>query len=144
MATLHHPHGMTVGVISFGARATQLIWFAGGAGLGFLIPYVFSDLLGLQHDAYYAIYFGLVGVFLGAYIRTTGVSVRDTLSRSLPLTLLAGVIISGLEVLNILRTSPVTPHPSGVYFGFELLWRGVVYGIVDALLLSAFPALVAF
>jgi hypothetical protein len=27
---------------------------------------------------------------------------------------------------------------------FELLWRGVTYGAVDALLLSAFPGLVAF
>jgi hypothetical protein len=36
-----------------------------------------------------------------------------------------------------------TPHPSGGYFVFELLWRGVAYG-VDALLLSVFPGLIAW
>ena len=29
-------------------------------------------------------------------------------------------------------------------FAFEILWRGVIYGIVDALLLSAFPGLIAW
>ncbi len=143
MAVLHAPHGMTVGGLALDARATQIVWFAGGALLGFLIPYLFSSLLGLQHDLYYAIYFALVGLFLTAYVRTTGVSVRETLLRSLPLTLAVGAIIAGLEVMNVLRTSPATAHPAGAYFGFELLWRGLLYGTVDALLLTAFPALVA-
>jgi hypothetical protein len=135
---------MTLGGITLDARAAQFVWFVGGAALGFLIPYVFSSLLGLQHDLYYGIYFALVGLFLTAYVRTTGVSVRDTFTRSLPLTLVLGLIIAGLEVMNILRTSPVTAHPAGAYFGFELVWRGVLYGAVDALLLTAFPAMVAF
>ena len=29
-------------------------------------------------------------------------------------------------------------------FAFEILWRGIIYGIVDALLLSAFPGLIAW
>ena len=144
MAVLRGPHGMTLGRLTLDARSTQLVWFVGGALLGFLIPYLFSSLLGLQHDLYYALYFALVGLFLTAYVRTTGVSVRGTFTRGLPLTVVVGIIIAGLEVTNILRTSPVTAHPTGAYFGFELLWRGALYGTVDALLLSAFPALVAF
>ncbi len=45
--------------------------------------------------------------------------------------------------MSVLRTAPVTPHPGGPYFGFELLWRGVLYGTIDASLLTAFPVMVA-
>ena len=33
--------------------------------------------------------------------------------------------------------------PEGLYAAFEVVWRGAVYGTVDALLLTAFPAVVA-
>jgi hypothetical protein len=47
-------------------------------------------------------------------------------------------------VFNVLNREDSTPHPGGAYFAFEIGWRGVIYGTVDALLLTAFPALVAF
>ena len=37
-----------------------------------------------------------------------------------------------------------TDHPDGWRFGFEILWRGLVYGSVDALTLFVFPAAVAY
>jgi len=36
------------------------------------------------------------------------------------------------------------PHAEGWRFGFEIAWRGMVYGTVDALTLFVFPAAVAF
>ena len=39
--------------------------------------------------------------------------------------------------------TPARPDPHGAYFAFEILWRGVGYGIVDTLLLTAFPCVVA-
>jgi hypothetical protein len=35
-------------------------------------------------------------------------------------------------------------HPSGIFYWFEILWRGVLYGTGDALLLFVFPAMVAY
>ena len=37
-----------------------------------------------------------------------------------------------------------SPHPGGVKFIGALLWRGIVYGAADGLLLSAFPILLVF
>ena len=45
---------------------------------------------------------------------------------------------------NVIANSSATPRPHGAYFTFELLWRGVGYGTVDALLLTAFPCAVAY
>jgi hypothetical protein len=44
----------------------------------------------------------------------------------------------------VVRTEDATARPEGIELAGALLWRGVVYGIVDGLLLSAFPILVVF
>jgi hypothetical protein len=44
----------------------RVAWFACGALLALLVPFLFS-LLKLEHDWYYPIYFAVVGLFLGVY-----------------------------------------------------------------------------
>jgi hypothetical protein len=44
----------------------------------------------------------------------------------------------------VLAREDGTPRPDGAYFLFQLGWRGIAYGVVDALLLTAFPAAIAF
>jgi len=47
-------------------------------------------------------------------------------------------------VFNVINTEHATARPHGLYFVFELLWRGVGYGLIDTLLLTVFPCLVAY
>ena len=35
----------------------HVAWFAAGSALGFAVPWLFSSVLDLQHDLYYAVYF---------------------------------------------------------------------------------------
>src|SRR4051812_37784548 len=42
------------------------------------------------------------------------------------------------------RADGSSPHPGGIEFISALLWRGIVYGAADGLLLSAFPILLVF
>jgi hypothetical protein len=44
----------------------------------------------------------------------------------------------------VIASSDSTTRPHGAYFVFELAWRGVGYGVIDALLLTAFPCAVAY
>jgi hypothetical protein len=55
-----------------------------------------------------------------------------------------GVVLAGALVFNVLNTEHATARPHGLYFLFELLWRGVGYGLIDTLLLTVFPCLVAY
>jgi hypothetical protein len=41
-------------------------------------------------------------------------------------------------------TESSTAHPAGLDFAAAILWRGVVYGAADGVLLSAFPILAVF
>jgi hypothetical protein len=120
----------------------QLGWFAGGAVLGFGIPFIFSSLLELQHDLYYLIYFTAAIGFLAIYVARHDVDIVAFFTRWWPVSLGLGAVVAGFLAFNVLSRD-ATAHPDGAYFVFEIFWRGLTYGIVDALLLTAFPALIA-
>jgi hypothetical protein len=58
--------------------------------------------------------------------------------------LLLGVVFAGLSALIMLGAEDSTRHPDGLEFLGALVWRGLVYGAADGLLLSAFPILAVF
>lgn len=122
---------------------THLIWFGMGVVGGFLVPFVFSSLLGLQHDLYYLIYFAAVGAFLGTYVKQHDIDVVRFLRASIWPSLIIGIPVTAFLIFNVLSRDG-TPRPDGAYLAFEIGWRGVLYGVVDGLLLTAFPAMVAF
>lgn len=118
-------------------------WFAIAAAVGFAVPFIGSSLLDLQHDVYLAIYFAAVLGLLAAYAIATQLDLRATFSRHWKLGVALGIVFGAALVRNVL-TEEATPRPHGVYFVFELIWRGGIYGAVDALLLTVLPCLVVF
>ena len=44
----------------------------------------------------------------------------------------------------VLRTEDATARPGGLELIGAVIWRGIVYGVADGLLLSAFPILAVF
>ena len=126
------------------ARITQLAWFAGVAGIAFLVPLVFSSVLELHHDLYYFVYFAVVLVVLVTYVRMNQIDLVEVFTSNWKLSLGVGLASAAFVVWSVLGRIDSTPHPTGAYFAFEILWRGAVYGTIDALLLSAFPGLVAW
>ena len=58
--------------------------------------------------------------------------------------LVLGVIAGGVLALMVLQTEDATARPDGAELVGAVLWRGVVYGIADGLLLSVFPILAVF
>jgi hypothetical protein len=124
-------------------RLQQAAWFAGVSAIAFVVPLVFSSCLELQHDVYYLVYVAAIGAVLGAYLRACKINVSEVVGRNWKLSLALGLVSGVFVTWSVLGRIDSTPHPSGGYFAFEILWRGVLYGIVDALLLSAFPGLIA-
>ena len=124
-------------------RRQQMGWFVGVSTLVFLLPLVFSSWLELQHDVYYLVYFTVVGAVLGAYVRSSEINLTQVIASNWKLSVALGLASGAFVTWSVLGRIESTPHPSGGYFVFEIAWRGLIYGIVDALLLSAFPGLVA-
>ena len=142
-ATRHVPPALVHRSAHPESWTTQLRWFAAAAAVGFAIPFVGSSILGLQHDFYLAVYFAGVLALFSAYAYATRLDVAATLRRNWKLGVALGVVFGFALVRNVLGEAS-TPHPAGGYFAFELVWRGVIYGAVDALLLTVLPCLVVY
>lgn len=122
----------------------QLTWYVAGAIIAFLLPFVFSSMLDLDNDLYYAVYFTGAAVFLATYASITGLDVRDLFKRNWRWSLGLGVITAAFLVSGVLQREDSTPRPDGLYFAFTIAWRGILYGVIDALVLTAFPVAVAY
>lgn len=122
----------------------HLGWFTLGSTVAFLIPYVGITVLDLPHDVFYLAYFALTLALLAGYVRTEHVDVRGLFTRNWIASVGIGAVTAIFLWRNVIANSSATPRPHGAYFTFELLWRGIGYGTVDALLLTAFPCAVAY
>lgn len=109
----------------------------------FATSLVASDLGGLHHDLYLLLYFTAALGYLGWFATKCGVAWRRLLRTNLWWSLGVGALVGAAVVRQVMGQAG-TGHPAGGFFGFELIWRGVVYGSVDALVLAVFPTLVAY
>jgi hypothetical protein len=122
---------------------TQVRWLAVAGIVAFGVPFVGSSVLGLQHDVYLGVYFAAISVLLWAYATATRLDVGKLLLRNWKVGVVLGVVFGVVLVRNVLSEDS-TPHPSGVYYWFELIWRGGLYGAIDALLLTVLPCVVVY
>ena len=123
--------------------ARHAVWFALVTAVAFLVPLVGVSVLDLQHDLYYLAYFATTLALLVTYVRTEHVDIGRIVRHAWAWSLALGIVVGAAEIWNVLGED-ATDRPNGAYFVFELVWRGAGYGAVDALLLSAFPGLIAY
>jgi hypothetical protein len=145
---LHTRHGLPSRLIPHPAArpetwAVQLSWFATAAVVGFAVPFIGSSLLGLQHDLYLGVYFAAVLGLCAAYAVATRLDLRATFTRHWRLGVALGLVF-GLALVRNVLSEDATPRPHGAYYAFELIWRGGIYGVMDALLLTVLPCLVVY
>ena len=119
-------------------------WLVRGLALGFVVPYVLTDLLELNRDLFYGLYALAVAGLFAAWARSTGYDLAAAVRRRWPLALALGALCAGLLAVMVLRTEDATTRPEGIALAAAVLWRGVLYGATDGLLLSVFPILVVF
>jgi hypothetical protein len=123
---------------------TQLGWLATGLVLGFAVPFVLADTLDLNRDVFYGLYGAIVLAFFAAWARATDQSLAAAARRRWRPMLLLAALAGAVLVLIVYRTDEATSRPDGLELIGALLWRGLFYGAIDGLLLSAFPILVVF
>ena len=120
--------------------ARHLAWFAVVCVVAFLVPYLGVSVLDLQHDVFYLAYFAVTIALVASYVRVEQVDVAEIFRRRWHWSLGVGVVLAAVLVFNVFNTEDATARPHGAYFVFELLWRGIGYGLIDTLLLTIFPA----
>lgn len=70
--------------------------------------------------------------------------VGELIRRRWPVAVALGLVCAAVLVVIVLRTDDATSRPDGLALVGAITWRGIVYGLADGLLLSAFPILAVF
>jgi hypothetical protein len=119
-------------------------WLAGGLTLAFFVPFLLAGVLEIDRDLFYGLYaLSVVGLFW-FWSRSTGYDLVAACRRRWLTALLLGLAVAGVLAAMVLRTEDATTRPEGIDLAAAIAWRGILYGVTDGLLLSAFPILVVF
>ncbi len=145
MSTHSIPHAAARREAARTARVSpHWAWLLRGLAVGFVVPYVLTDLLDLNRDVFYGLYALAVAALFAAWARSTGYDLAAAVRRRWQLAVALGVLCAGLLTVMVFRAEDATTRPDGIELAAAVLWRGVLYGATDGLLLSAFPILVVF
>lgn len=119
-------------------------WLAGGYLVAFAVPFVLADVLAINRDLFYGLYAVAVFGLFALWSRSTGYDLVAAVHRRWLAALLLGLAAAGVMAAMVVRTEDATARPAGVDLVAAIAWRGILYGVTDGLLLSAFPILVVF
>lgn len=123
-------------------RLRVLAWYVAALVLSFIVPLVGTTWWGLQPDLYYLGYATVVLAFSAAFVARYSPDLEDLWTRRPWLSIAIGALVGAGLAAVVLRQDGVD-SAEGWRLGFEIVWRGVVYGGIDALLLFVLPAAVA-
>jgi hypothetical protein len=116
----------------------HLLWVVGASVLSMAVAAIFAGILELPRNVYLVFYFASVGALLYGYVRWSGVDLWKGIHDHWVWGLLVGAIFGFFTVQTVL-IQPSSPTPQGAHLVFDLVWLGLIYGAVDALLLSVLP-----
>ena len=113
-------------------------WIVVLAAAGFAMSWLGAGIAHWDRGTLVLVYALGVTLLVSGYLRSTGVDLRNCLARRWPSGAVGGLGVGVLLARNVMA-QPVSPHPHGVQLAWALVWLGVIYGLVDALLLNVMP-----
>lgn len=118
----------------------DLLWVIVAAALGFATAALFAGVFQLPRNVFLIPYAIVSGGIVYGFFRWSRIDLAKEIRRNwlwaLPVTIFLGVF-----VVNNILSQPASAPSEGLTLVFDVLWIGVVYGALDALLLSILPVL---
>ena len=125
------------------SRNRHWAWLVLAFPFAFAVPFLLADVLDLNRDLFYGLYALSVAGFVAAWARDTRLTRRD-FTRNWRWGLALGAVGAAVMAFVVLRTEDATDRPGDIELAAAVLWRGVLYGVTDGVLLSVFPILAVF
>lgn len=125
------------------SRARGWGWVALAAAAAGATSGIFSGVLHWSRPAFVGVWLGVAGVILAAYFLATGVSPAVQLRRRRAAGVAIGLLVGAVLAASVFR-QPAAPVPAGPRLLTALLWPGIAYGVVDALMLTVLPVLALY
>jgi hypothetical protein len=118
----------------------SIIWISIASLLGFAVIAVFAGWLKLKRDVYLLFYIPLVSALFIECIISNKIGTKVIVSHKLAWGLL-GAVIAGAFVIKNVYSQPSSKRSTGLALLADITWPVLVYGLMDALLLSVLHVL---
>jgi hypothetical protein len=115
-----------------------MLWILYASILGFAVAAIFSGWLRLRRNVYLLIYIPMVAVLFALFIRSNSVQLPALFFHNWYWGL-TGAVIAGAFVIKNVYSQPSSKRSTGFELITDILWPGLSYGLIDALLLSVLP-----
>ena len=124
-------------------RQRHWAWLLAGFPFAFAVPFLLADTARSEpRSLLRPLRAGRRGLRRGLGARHT--AHPSGLHAQLALGLVLGAAGAAVMAFIVLRTEDATARPGGIELAAAVLWRGVLYGVTDGVLLSVFPILAVF
>ena len=116
------------------------LWIAATSLLGFAVAALFAGWFRLPRNVYLLFYLPLSTALVSAFFFLTETEFVALFTQNLGWGLVGAAVVTAMVVKNVL-SQPPSPRKSGAALVLDVLWPGLAYGVVDALLLSVIPVM---
>jgi len=118
----------------------SILWILISSLLGFTVAAVFAGGLKLKRNVYLLFYIPLVSALFIAFITSNKIVTKEIVSHNWAWGLL-GAVIAGAFVIRNVYSQPSSKRSTGLALLTDITWPGLIYGLMDALLLLVLPIL---
>lgn len=118
----------------------SLLWILYASVLGFAVAAIFAGWLKLPRNIYLLIYIPLVAALFALFIISNKLHVTEVLVNNWYWGLI-GAVIAGAFVIKNVFSQPSSKRSTGLELLVDIVWPGITYGLIDAILLSVLPIL---
>jgi len=118
----------------------SIVWILSASFLGFGVASIFAGLLKLPRNLYLLVYIPVVAAFFFLFIVTYEISLNEILSHNWYWGVI-GALLAGAFVIKNVYSQPASKRSTGLALFTDITWPGLIYGLMDALLLSVIPVL---
>jgi hypothetical protein len=117
-----------------------LSWVIAAGLLGLVISALFAGKLKLPRRKFLVPYVIITSLFTIGFFYLNAINLIDLLIQNWVYGVVAGVVFGALLTRSVL-SQPSSPDVSDRNLPFDIFWLGVVYGVIDALLLNVIPVI---
>ena len=116
------------------------VWILLLCAAGFAVSALFGGELRFSRDLVVVAYLLVGGGVLLAFLHHHREAFRHALRRHRRVGIIVGLGIGALLAFTVIQ-QPGSPEPSGLELAWSLVWLGLVYGLLDGLLLTVAPVM---
>ncbi len=115
-------------------------WVLAAGTLGLIISALFAGKMRIPRRRFLAPYVIITSLFLLGFFYWNSIDLDDFLLQNWPYGVIAGVVVGAILARNVL-SQPSSTVSNDRDSPVDILWLGIVYGTIDALLLNVMPVI---